>query len=232
MLRTKSGGNEPIDMDLVYVRAGRVLAGLTREQAIRLACEGASRQTAAWVRQAFRKDNLRVRCLGRFNLANPERPDLPWPALAFAVATKNPPHDRCVLTLYWSPVGEWAVDDHGEVQRPDGSRGVWVDPRQYAGDLNGPPGLLNGDDAGPKVSPERPDASPVQSPQLPLPYEPTESPPPARTRPRAARKPRARKCIEASPEKAPPPCTTPAPPSPSTMELRVRMLEALARLLG
>jgi len=150
---------EPVDIDVAWQRAGIALDGLPRDDALHLACMQCDHKRVPWVREAYMRKVLRAKCLGRFDLDNPQRIDLPWPATVFLVQGPSAEH-QAMLMVYMAPSGAWEVVDEGPVQRGDGTRGIVVDPRRFRGNLDGLPGTVNGDDAGKSASTERPRPEP------------------------------------------------------------------------
>lgn len=225
-----ANGDQTADMDVAWQRAGLALDGLPRDDALHLACMNCDHRRVPWVREAYMRKVLRAKCLGRFDLDNPARLDLPWPATVF-VAQGPLPDQQVVLMVYMGPEGKWEVVDEGPVQRPDGTRGVWVDSRRYKGNLDGVPGTVNGDDAG-SPAPVIP-ARRVEAPaEVPAPLDMPESPAPASAPPRrtrTGRKPRAPRSVGSvragSPSSALAPSAT-----PSTTDLSPKQ-EILLRLL-
>ncbi len=127
------------------------LLELTRDQAARIA---ADRCPVRWVGPADRAGVLEALCLGRFDLVNPDRPDLPWPAVLFVFSRPKSglhPAVCCKAALYMSPDGDWEVSADEPVETSTGRR-LLIDWSQYRGDRQGPPGLVNGD-AMPEVRP-------------------------------------------------------------------------------
>lgn len=170
-------------MDITHRRAGQELLGLSRQQALDLACTVCDRKRMGWVRSAYRAGQLDAKCLGRFLLENAERPDLRWPAVAFVVASRSVggrPSQQALLSLYFGPDEKWSVADEEPVGMPDGERRLVVSWAQYSGDSKGLPGVVNGDDAGGQAelfSPERPVARPVAAQTIPPAASDDDGPP-------------------------------------------------------
>lgn len=190
--------------DVVVGDALDALLELTRDQAARIA---ADRCPVRWVRPADRAGVLEVLCLGRFDLVNPDRPDLPWPAVMFVFSRPAEglhPAVCCKAALYWAPEGGWEVSADEPVETATGRR-LLIDWSQYRGDRDGPAGLVNGDKIE-DVKPSRTASSPDTS------------------RPETARKP-------AAPPAAARPSASPLPAAPRSSELLRLKLEIAARVL-
>ncbi len=141
------------EQDIVVGDALDSLLALTRDQAAAIAVQ---RCRVPWVAKAARAKTLEVVCLGRFDLANPERPDLPWPSVVFLLSRPKlgvHPAVCCSVALYWSPDGDWETSDREPVETPTGDRRLLIDWSQFAGDPDGPPGLVNGDGVVPEAGP-------------------------------------------------------------------------------
>lgn len=129
------------DLDRLAVLALDNLLQLTRDQAVQIVgvlCR--DEEDPVWWGRALREQAADALCLGRFDIVNPDRADLPWPAVLIVLCRRALPGDpgrSAVAALYWSPSAEeW------EVSVRDGSEVDWA---QFAGDLDGEPGLVNGD---------------------------------------------------------------------------------------
>lgn len=223
-MKRKSPVVDPADMDHPHRRAGAELLRLERGQALQLACSLCKDPATAWVSRAYRGGRLDVKCLGRFALVNPERPDLPWPAVVFLVASRTLGAElgqQAMLSLYLSPEGSWVCAVEPPTTLPDGSRRVVVAWEQYAGDAAGPPDVVNGDDASGTapivpVRPSRPESIPADD-------EPVD--PPVRA---ARRSPRTRPGTPARRRPAP---ASPAPTAPALTPPATQRLELVLRLL-
>lgn len=226
-------------MDIVHRRAVQALRALARDEALGLACTRCDSRESEWVRRAFHKGELLDKCLGVFSLHNPERPDLPWPAVVFLVRHARGP-DQAMLSLYLGPDEVWTVVDEYPLEVEGGERRMPIDWSRYAGDPKGPPGVVNGDDAGlpagapptvvpPEVRRTGPASVPVAAP--PGTPRPPSSP---RSRGGVARPSRGRNggSRRGSPSAKPAAAAAAAPPaSPATRPSRLELLVQLLRLL-
>lgn len=222
---------DPTDMDHPHRRAGAELLRLQRGEALQLACSLCKDAATAWVSRAYRGGRLDAKCLGRFALVNPERPDLPWPAVVFLVASRTLGAElgqQAMLSLYLSPEGSWVCAVEPPTTLPDGTRRVVVAWEQYAGDAAGPPGVVNGDDASgtAPVSPATP-----SRPEL-TDDEPVD--PPARVARRSGRNRPGTASDRKPPRRPRPPAAgLPAsPPPPPAAQQRLELVLRLLRLLG
>lgn len=182
-----------VDWDAGFHPAIAAVEKLTRDGALDLACSLCVDEQVRWIARACRGKYLDAKCLGRFWLANNDRPDLKWPAVVFAVASKTRGmlvSQQALLMLYYGPDAKWTVCVEEPVERDDGTRGLVVRWEQYLGDAKGPPGIVNGDDAG-GPSPERRESVPASSAAMApdsgnfAPSRPRSSPAPAQTPPAA-----------------------------------------------
>jgi hypothetical protein len=230
----------PYEPELAWRRAGDAVENISREDALHLACTLCDAGTCGWVRKAHlaREGALVAKCFGRFDLHNPERPDLPWPAIVFGVRQKSGP-SQALLMLYYGIDPRhpnklcWQVNDEGPTDLPNGGRGIFVDVRRYTGNPKGPKGVVNGDDAGgPAVILGRPPSIPEPPPPPLQPSETAASPQRSRSRAGAEVRRQARKCKPPAVEVARPSTQTPDSGTPSVqpsakMELVLRLLRLL-----
>ncbi len=165
------------EQDVVVGDALDSLLSLTRDQAAAIAVQ---KSRIAWVGKAARAGTLEVLCLGRFDLANPDRPDLPWPAVMFVLSRPQlgvHPAVCAKVALYWAPEGDWEVSEDEPVETAAGDRRLLIDWSQFVGDPDGPPGLVNGD-GDVAVRPGRPPVAPSAMKPRPRMPEPSPAAPP------------------------------------------------------
>lgn len=186
---------------------------LTREGALSAAVSVCHKTRCAWVKDAFARGVLEARCLGRFDLENPLLPEVPWPAVMFAVRTMvkglhGVENKSCVLALHMSPQNpeDWLVTDSEVVRTTLDGGVVHVNGRPFCGNPEGPWGLLNGD--GP-VSLSRPEPAPSADPPASSPADRARPQGPARSSTprepaadRPAKRARRRGCGRAASESA------------------------------
>lgn len=203
------------DLELMAEESARQLAELSRPSALRAACD---RCSLGWVRKAHREGTLEAKCLGRFDLVGAAAP---WPSVMFLVSDPGAPGRSprlAAIALYVSPEGRWEVSDREPVRGK-----LAIDWRQYAGDHDGTPGVVNGDDAtgtGPATVVSR--ARPPSDDPAPLPDTFDEAAP-ARPAGAVRRRPAARR----KPSRG-----TRRPPDTSAGTSRADLLLALLRFLG